>query len=234
MKKELGYVVPIHLQEPIRRDWNAAANPVVDDFYRHNTGAKAAKAAGWCFHNGDNRIPPPGHYPYRSFNMTQGAGRLYSQWDNVEQEVHSGFLPQIGSTNALAVRFQAEYPEQIQHDIGMRVNFSWQATAGIDKPGYLTKGPNIDIQAGDHSVAWNIKLLDKTSSTVTIISLHVVVNNSILITKDLTAEDFDGSNWTQVSLSFLLMQENNNVEFITYWHNIASNQIDWITYTVQQ
>ena len=81
--RETGRVVPVHFQEPFRRgyaDWQ----PVSDDYVQDLRGAVMGGAAGWCFHNGDDR-PSPDHRPRRSFDL--GERRLYEQLDDVELDV---------------------------------------------------------------------------------------------------------------------------------------------------
>ena len=76
----LGKTIPVHYQEPFRRvfgDWE----PSADDFVVDAWGARKGGAAGWCFHNGDQRSNPDGT-PRRSFDMRQK--RLFEQLDPVE------------------------------------------------------------------------------------------------------------------------------------------------------
>jgi hypothetical protein len=78
---ELGRPVPLHYQEPFRRgyaDWN----PVAADFVRDLLGARSGGAAGWCFHNGDQRGQPD-RRPRRSFDL--GEHRLFDQLDGEEK-----------------------------------------------------------------------------------------------------------------------------------------------------
>ncbi len=51
---ELGRVIPVHYQEPFRRDYGRR-QPEADDFVTDLKGALAGGAAGWCLHNGANR-----------------------------------------------------------------------------------------------------------------------------------------------------------------------------------
>jgi hypothetical protein len=93
---------PLHFQEPFRRDYSPAWNPQAADFYQDLAGAKGGGAAGWCFHNGDNRHAKNG-VPHRSFNMTAAAGgSLWAQWDTVEREVIANwtaeFTPAVRNT----------------------------------------------------------------------------------------------------------------------------------------
>ncbi|MBM3213153.1 hypothetical protein FJZ33_13095 [Candidatus Poribacteria bacterium] len=43
-------------------------------------------AAGWCFHNGDNRNKDDGR-PRRSFDIRESEGRLFQQLDEDEKIV---------------------------------------------------------------------------------------------------------------------------------------------------
>jgi CubicO group peptidase (beta-lactamase class C family) len=78
--KEIGRVVPVHHQEPFRRGY-ATWNPQPGDFVRDLRAAKAGGAAGWCFHNGDQRGAPDGQ-PRRSFDLREQ--RLFDQLDEPE------------------------------------------------------------------------------------------------------------------------------------------------------
>lgn len=79
----LGKVVPVHYQEPFRRgfgEWQ----PRAGDFLTDLTGAVAAGAAGWCFHNGPARQAPDGR-PRRGFDMRSSEGRLVDQLEDEER-----------------------------------------------------------------------------------------------------------------------------------------------------
>ncbi len=83
----IGHPMPIHYQEPFRRDYNPGRfQPTANDFLTDALAALKAGAAGWCFHNGGNRAVPDGR-PRRSFDMRLSEGRLYVQLDDVEHEV---------------------------------------------------------------------------------------------------------------------------------------------------
>lgn len=77
--------VPVHYQEPFRRgygDWQ----PLLEDFQTDLQQARAAGAAGWCFHNGSvrNGAADDGR-PRRSFDLRPEEGRLFEQFDPVER-----------------------------------------------------------------------------------------------------------------------------------------------------
>ena len=82
--RKIGRVVPVHYQEPFRRDFNAKRfQPSADDFATDLKGAIDGGAAGWCFHNGDNRAADD-HRPCRSFDMRES--RLFAQFDSEERK----------------------------------------------------------------------------------------------------------------------------------------------------
>ena len=89
--KELGRVVPVHYQEPLRAGW-VKWQPKAEDFVSDLQGARAGGAAGWCFHNGDQRGSPDGQ-PRRSFDLREQ--RLFEQLDKEERTFLSSML-QIG------------------------------------------------------------------------------------------------------------------------------------------
>jgi hypothetical protein len=82
--KEAGRVLPVHYQEPFRRGFGKW-NPKAEDFVADLKGARESGAAGWCFHNGDERARPDGR-PRRSFDLREKG--LFEQLDEEER----GFL----------------------------------------------------------------------------------------------------------------------------------------------
>lgn len=80
--RELGHVVPVHYQEPFRRGYDGRWQPSADDFSTDLAEARAAGAAGWCFHNGDRRGTADGR-PRRSFDLRDHA--LFDQLDEEER-----------------------------------------------------------------------------------------------------------------------------------------------------
>jgi hypothetical protein len=85
--RELGRVVPVHYQEPFRRGYDGRWQPSADDFLTDLAQARAGGAAGWCFHNGDQRGTPDGH-PRRSFDLREHA--LFDQLDEEERRFLAG------------------------------------------------------------------------------------------------------------------------------------------------
>lgn len=92
--RDHGKPVPVHYQEPFRRgyaDWN----PTAEDFLTDLRGAIEGGAAGWCFHNGDQRAGRDKR-PRRSFDLRDGA--LFAQLDDEERKTlrriaASGLIP---------------------------------------------------------------------------------------------------------------------------------------------
>jgi len=81
--EEIGRVVPILYQEPFRRGHIRNWEPTPDDFVTDARGAFEGQAAGWCFHNGDQRHKPDGK-PRRSFDMREK--RLFDNLDDEERK----------------------------------------------------------------------------------------------------------------------------------------------------
>lgn len=81
--QELGRVVLLHYQEPFRRDFGRW-QPIAEDFITDLRGAKSGGAAGWCFHNGDERAKPDGK-PRRSFDLREK--RMFEQLDEEERKM---------------------------------------------------------------------------------------------------------------------------------------------------
>lgn len=80
LMKEIGIVKPVHYQEPFRRDFGKW-QPKAEDFLTDLDYARSSGAAGWCFHNGDNRAANDGK-PRRSFDLRVGS--LFTQLDEEE------------------------------------------------------------------------------------------------------------------------------------------------------
>jgi hypothetical protein len=76
--KEMGVMVPVHYQEPLRRGY-AKWEPKAEDFGSDLRGALAGGAAGWCLHNGSDRN---GGQRQRSFDLSRQ--RLFDQLDEEE------------------------------------------------------------------------------------------------------------------------------------------------------
>jgi hypothetical protein len=94
--KELGCEVPLHYQEPFRRDFGTW-QPRAEDYVTDLKGALAGGAAGWCWHNGANRTAKDGR-PRRSFDLREK--RLFEQLD--EEEARA--LPRLCEVIARAVQ----------------------------------------------------------------------------------------------------------------------------------
>ncbi|MEA3401088.1 MAG: cellulase family glycosylhydrolase [Armatimonadota bacterium] len=85
--REIGRGVPVHLQEPFRRDYGSW-QPETEDFLTDLRGAIEGGAAGWCLHNGSNRGADDGE-PRRSFDLRPDRGPFLDTLDAVEREVLS-------------------------------------------------------------------------------------------------------------------------------------------------
>jgi outer membrane protein assembly factor BamB len=78
--KELGRAVPLHYQEPFRRDFGTW-QPRATDYVTDLKGALAGGAAGWCWHNGASRAAQDGR-ARRSFDLREQC--LFAQLDEEE------------------------------------------------------------------------------------------------------------------------------------------------------
>jgi hypothetical protein len=85
MARKAGRAMPVHYQEPFRRDFGKY-QPGDDDFLVDLRNAERGGAAGWCFHNGDARSKSDGR-PRRSFDLRAEEGRLFDQLDEDELKV---------------------------------------------------------------------------------------------------------------------------------------------------
>src|SRR5262249_53765400 len=94
--RELGREVPLHYQEPFRRDFGKW-QPRAEDYVTDLKGALSGGAAGWCWHNGDNRAAKDGQ-PGRSFDLREK--RLFAQLDEEEGRV----LPLLSKVIAEAAK----------------------------------------------------------------------------------------------------------------------------------
>jgi hypothetical protein len=82
--RQAGRVIPVHYQEPFRRDYSPW-QPRALDFLVDLRGAKDGGAAGWCLHNGSPRGTRRLTGPPRSFDLGQEKGRLFDQLDAEER-----------------------------------------------------------------------------------------------------------------------------------------------------
>ena len=80
--KQTGSVVPLHYQEPFRRDYGDW-QPGAEDFLTDLRGAVNGGAAGWCFHNGAAR-DAAGNGRRRCFDLR--SQRLFEQLDAEERK----------------------------------------------------------------------------------------------------------------------------------------------------
>ncbi len=101
---KIGRVVPVHYQEPFRRDFNRNRfQPSAGDFTTDLRGAIESGAAGWCFHNGDNRAASDNR-PRRSFDMRKS--RLFDQLDDEERKALRELSRIVRDTTSTAEGFE--------------------------------------------------------------------------------------------------------------------------------
>ena len=74
--------LPLLYQEPFRRGYGSWI-PRAEDFQADLQAAREGGAAGWCFHNGDERGRPGGQ-PRRSFDLREKG--LFGRLDDEEEK----------------------------------------------------------------------------------------------------------------------------------------------------
>jgi hypothetical protein len=80
--REASRVRPLHYDEPFRRGFGRW-EPTAEDYWTDLLAAEKGGAAGWCFHNGDQRGVNDGR-PRRSFDLREK--RLFEQLDGEERK----------------------------------------------------------------------------------------------------------------------------------------------------
>ena len=230
--KALGRRVPIHLQEPFRRGYTDY-QPTVEDFYRDDSGARIAEAAGWCLHNGSSRRGSGEQQRSRSFGMGKEHGRLYAQLDEVELEVCKNIDDQIGGTNLNTRRYQAEYEEQVQHKTGRKDGLAWSADVKLDQAGCIAVVPwQGVVPPGRHRATWKLMIDDVTSANEPVVVLDVFAGSRQLAQKILQRKDFTRPNeWRNFSLRFTGSGQS-DLQLRAGWLGNSGLKVDHITLTI--
>jgi hypothetical protein len=135
--QQLGRSVPLHYQEPFRRGFQPGQfEPVAEDFLTDLKQAVAGGAAGWCFHNGDQKDRPESR-PRRSFDLRRQ--RLFDQLDGQERKVVASLRelvpPRPKSTSHQIRSLPAERKTRVSID-GTR----WKINGRISYPGARAEG----------------------------------------------------------------------------------------------
>jgi hypothetical protein len=154
--KQLGRVVPLHYQEPFRRGYQSGQfEPVAEDFLTDLKEAVAGGAAGWCFHNGDQKNQPESK-PRRSFDLRDQ--RLFDQLDEQERKV-LGSMRELGKGDRRILDEAEHQPQVSRGPIGQNapVPFSrktrvsidgtrWQINGRITYPGARAEGLLMNVR----------------------------------------------------------------------------------------
>jgi hypothetical protein len=130
--KELGRIVPVHYQEPFRAGWGRGArwNPKAEDFLADLRGAKAAGAAGWCFHNG-NEVKSPDGKPRRSFDLRDGP--LFEHFEAEERKAVALLSKELATATS-----QKASPQAARGPLRVHPTNPRYFTDGTGKAVYLT------------------------------------------------------------------------------------------------
>jgi hypothetical protein len=94
---QIHRLVPVHYQEPFRRGYGQW-EPTAADFLADLKGALAGGAAGWCFHNGQQK-GASNQQPKRSFDLR--SERLFDQFDPEELKVIAAAKDLVSKEQAL-------------------------------------------------------------------------------------------------------------------------------------
>jgi len=142
---------------------------------------------------------------------------------------------QIGGTNLNVLRYQAEYPEQISHEVGQRDGFALSVKVGRDDAGYLTRGPVLGTApAGRHRATWRLALDSDAPKGAEVVDIEVRSGDRSLARKVIRRRDFSRLNvWQSFSLSFDLT-EASRLEFVTRWPGRADVKLDHVTLNVNK
>ncbi len=222
-----GVRMPVHLQEPFRRGYGSW-QPGTSDFLRDCIGGKNADGAGWCLHNGSNY----GSAPYRSFRMTNSNGRLYSQWETAEQNACDQINDHIAGTDPYTRRYQVEWDEQLSKSIGRSDGDGRSANVSQDALGYLTYGPYItSLPAGAYQITWRMMIDNNSADNNTVVTIDVynATTSTVLATQPITRQQFAAPNvYQNFIMSFNYATAGQQLEFRTYWHDLAYIKVDYI------
>ena len=173
--EETGRVVPIHYQEPFRRDYSRGWEPTASEFLTDLNGAVQGGAAGWCFHNGSSRHSED-RRPYRSFDMSEQ--NLFEQLDLEEMDV----VKTAASIVEKAQQLSDDVPLSITARTEIWPGSEWAeltpAEAGMDESRLINaqeyslrgKGSGCIIRSGRKVMEWGDqeKLYDLKSTTKSI------------------------------------------------------------------
>jgi hypothetical protein len=224
MAEEPGlFRVPIHLQEPfnhtnIAYEWDEFGNPTAwwlpdeSEFYQDCTGGKVGGAAGWNFR--------PGY-------KDAGCYHLYDL-DDVESDVLSGLLTQLGSVYAYAHRYQAEYPEQLDYpdgsySLGVQDLNQWSWLLQGDFSLYLNEGPQEDmLHPGQHEAIWVMRKggFVMPPGNPEMVTIEILDNETPLSSQILHWNDFpQASTWYDFRLpTFTVGTGAHEFDFRIKWH----------------
>ncbi len=228
-----GFRAPINLQEPFRRGYDSW-QPVAVDFLRDCSGGKIAEAAAWCLHNGADNYTTDNR-PFRCFDMSASEGRLYVQFEPDELQASAQMDEHVGGTSPWVRRYQAEYAEQLSHQIGAASGSAWQATVSAHAAGYLSYGPYINtLPAGRHMATWRMQINSISGSNDLVARIDVVSGGggTTHAVRNIYRQDFSAANtWQDFPLLFN-SSAGDNLEFRTYWYDLADIKLDWITLNI--
>lgn len=133
----------MHYQEPFRRGFRPDRwEPPADAFITDLQQARSGGAAGWCFHNGDQKDKPEGK-PRRSFDLREQ--RLFEQFDEEENMFLTSLPTSVKIQGPL--RVYPDNPRYFTDDTGRAVYLTGSHTWGNFKDmGHTDPPPPFDFE----------------------------------------------------------------------------------------
>ncbi len=102
------------------------------------------------------------------------------------------------------------------------------AVMGKSQPGHMTFGPYKKYKKGFHEIDFLVRSSSPIGKVATI-DVFDCKGNRILASKDILASDMKPNNgWTKVVLSINVINDDNSLEFRTYWHGSTDFDISAI------
>lgn len=121
------------------------------------------------------------------------------------------------------------------HDVGRIDGDSWSANQLQDNAGFMIKGPNeTKLPDGSLSATFKIQVDNNTTNNDVVATIDVKdnTNGKILVTRDITRQQFSGANtWQDFSLAFTNPKGGHKLEFRVNYKKVCKVSVDKITIT---
>lgn len=99
------------------------------------------------------------------------------------------------------------------------------AVKGTSLAGHMTFGPYKKYSRGIHEVTFLVRAPSPVGRVATL-DVYDAKGNRILASKDIVAADMASNNaWTNITLTIHVVNDDNSLEFRTYWHGVTNFDI---------